>query len=194
MTSDPSTGPPSDNPVKDTLVAIASAAIEDGLTEFLLIGGNAVIFFGVPRFTEDVDFLIPAAQNQKWRIFLERKGFHFGHATRGFEQFWASSAEFPRIDLMLVDDSTWKKLRNAATLEALTDSLSLWLPAPAHLIAMKLSAAVNKRRAKSEQDWRDVTALIVQCKLSLDDAELQTLIQRYGGNDALAEIRKRLQS
>lgn len=178
--------------MKDTLVSVAEAAIAEGLTEFLLVGGHAVIFFGIPRFTEDVDFLIPARDHLAWRDFLDRLGYWFGHGTRGFEQFFCSGEGIPRIDLMLVGDDTWEKLYASATKENLTDNLALWLPAPEHLIAMKLQAATNETRSKSEQDWSDVVELIKRCKLDFDDESFRELIRRYGGGGAIKKIGDRL--
>ena len=181
------------NPVRDTLIRIATDAQGADL-DFLLIGGHAVIHYGVPRFTRDVDFLIPDATNQSWRSFLAQHGFELKHGTPGFEQFYADSDDLPRIDLMLVDDGTWKQLRQAAHREALTADLELLLAAPEHLIAMKLRAANSKFRARSEQDWSDIAELIVQCELDLEDPEFREFIARFGGPEAVATVQKRVEA
>lgn len=47
------------NLVAATLKTVCEKAREQGLDEFILIGGNAVIAHGVPRFTRDIDFVVP---------------------------------------------------------------------------------------------------------------------------------------
>ena len=68
-----------ENPVQQTLISVVEQAREAGLFNFLLIGGNAVIALGVPRFTRDIDLAIPSEESREWRIFLEKSGFQFIH-------------------------------------------------------------------------------------------------------------------
>jgi len=185
---------PLSNPVKTTLISIASAALEEGLSNFLLMGGNAIIFYGVPRFTQDIDFLIPEGDSLAWRLFLEKHAYRFGHGTEGFQQFFPMHPGQPRIDLMLVNGSTWEKLRDAALQQTVVDGLDLQLPAPKHLIAMKLSSATDPARTRPDQDWEDVTELIKRCNLDLEDPELRKLVVRYGGEEALVKLRTKLSS
>ncbi len=44
-----------ENPVQQSLARLSQRAAEFGLSDFLLIGGNAVIAYGVPRFTRDLE-------------------------------------------------------------------------------------------------------------------------------------------
>lgn len=66
------------NRVAETLNEICREANHAGLEDFILIGGNAVIAHGVPRFTRDVDFVIPERETMPWRQFLESRGFSLG--------------------------------------------------------------------------------------------------------------------
>jgi len=180
------------NPVAQVLIRIASAALQEGLSDFLLVGGNAVVLYGVPRFTRDVDFLIPAADDLRWRDFLAAQGFTFIHGTPGFSQFSGPDPACPRVDLMLVDPSTWEKLEAESVTRSLTDELALKLPVVHHLIAMKLRAAASSTRANPEQDWSDITALMVQHGYSLDDPTFRDLVARFGGPEAPDRLQERL--
>jgi hypothetical protein len=180
------------NPVEQVLIRIASAALQEGLSDFLLIGGNAVVFYGVPRFTRDVDFLIPAADDLRWRDFLAAQGFEFIHGTPGFSQFSGPDTACPRVDLMLVDASTWAKLETESVTRSLADGVVLKLPVVHHLIAMKLRAAASSSRANPEQDWSDIAALTVQHGYSLEDSMFRDLVERFGGPAALDTLRTRL--
>ncbi len=79
------------------------------LRDFLLIGGNAVIAYGVPRFTRDVDLVIPERDELAWRSMMGAAGFEMIHGTQAFVQFLDFDRIKPRVDLMIVDESTWGK-------------------------------------------------------------------------------------
>jgi hypothetical protein len=176
------------NPVEQVLTRVASAAQNAGFHDFLLVGGNAIILLGIPRFTRDVDFLIPADDELRWREFLEQQGFAFGHGTPGFSQFFPEDPAVPRIDLMLVDQTTWEKLSAEAQMKELSPELTVRLPVTHHLIAMKLRAAKSSTRANPEQDWSDVAGLIRQHDYSLEDPSFRELVVKFGGEEAVATL------
>lgn len=188
--SDPSEA--SNNPVEQVLTRIASAALAEGLCDFLLVGGNAVILYGVPRFTRDVDFLIPAEDDLRWRSFLEGQGFRFIHGTPGFAQFEGPDSCCPRIDLMLVDRSTWDKLVAESTLHSIAEGLSLRLPVVHHLIAMKLRASRSATRANPEQDWSDCVELVRRHGYTLEEPGFHALVLKYGGPEGVQRLREKL--
>lgn len=68
------TDPPS-NPIQQTLIHILERAAMKGLRDFLIIGGNAVIAHSVPRFTQDIDLVIPEREIGSWRTLLEQENF-----------------------------------------------------------------------------------------------------------------------
>ncbi len=180
---------PAANPLQTALAAVARAARGKGLEEFLVIGGHAVIVYGVPRFTRDIDFLIPSDLSLRWRDLLEPLGYRFGHGTAAFEQFFPSNeSALPRIDLMLVDRSTWGKLSAAAETHPFSEGLSLRVPAAKHMIALKLNAATSPTRQRASQDWDDVSELIRRCNLDIHEPELEALILRYGGEGAWSRL------
>lgn len=57
------------NPIRDALVSLGTQAESRGLP-YLLIGGNAMIHYGIIRLTRDIDFLIPETAVKQWRAFL----------------------------------------------------------------------------------------------------------------------------
>lgn len=60
------------NPIQQSLSLLPMRAKDAGLSEYLLIGDNAVIAYGVPRFTRDLDFVIPDREENGWRKFSRR--------------------------------------------------------------------------------------------------------------------------
>lgn len=92
-----------------------------------------------------------------------------------------------RVDLMLVDDSTYAKLRSAIR-QLNYGSMPLQVVAPLHLIALKLHALRDPARALEEKDFHDILSIIRTQKLDIQAAEFLEILNRY----ATDEIRNRL--
>ncbi|MEM9282274.1 MAG: nucleotidyl transferase AbiEii/AbiGii toxin family protein [Verrucomicrobiota bacterium] len=129
-------GKPLQNPVHLGLSKLISFAKAAGMDDFLLIGGNVVIAMGVPRFTRDIDLVIPESDRRRWRELLEKRGFALINRTESFLQFEESSENEPRVDLMMVDGATWEKLNASAQTVEFAKDKTIGLPAVEHLIAM----------------------------------------------------------
>jgi hypothetical protein len=180
---------PSGNPVADALIRLGSAAQAAGLPH-LVIGGNAVIHHGVPRFTRDVDFLIPDSDRDAWDLLLGSEGYQLYHAAGSFAQYEArpGMGGSPPVDLMCVASATWEKLATAAENETLGDGYRVAWPSPLHLIALKLHAWKGPFRSGKERDWSDIVGLIDKCHIDLLDPAVREIVTRYGGDDALTKL------
>lgn len=173
-----------ENLVKQTLILLTGNAIRAGLTDFLIIGGNAVIAHGVPRFTQDVDFVIPDRLKTEWRNFLEREGFSFYHGTGAFQQFHDTNGGKPRVDLMLVDEATWQKLNGDAWSFEIGEQVTAPVASPMHIIAMKLTACRSEHRRDDAVDWIDILSLSrVHGFDPRVDAKFSDFVLKYGGKD-----------
>ena len=91
------------------------------------------------------------------------------------------------IDLMIVDHSTWEKLHGNAR-EFSFDTIQLMIPAPEHIVALKLHSAVSPHRQKAEQDWEDIRHIVRLQDLDPKIEAFQALILRYGGTTGLEKI------
>lgn len=172
--------------MRETISRILNSAKGEGLL-CLLIGGNSLAFYGYPRNTLDIDLLIPEKSASGWEQLLARFGYEKFHATGAFSQFKAE-AMIP-IDLMLVDSSTWDSLRPMAR-EFSLDEEPLSVPAPEHIIALKLHSANSPYRSRPEQDWEDIRALVRIQKLDPYQDGFKELILRYGGEVSLERVRQ----
>ncbi|MCF6312882.1 MAG: hypothetical protein L3J39_10575 [Verrucomicrobiales bacterium] len=180
-----------DNPLQDTLIKIGSEAERRALP-YLLVGGNAVICYGIIRMTRDIDFLVPDTALNDWRAFLETLGYHCYHATSAFCQFEPRSSNRASVDLMIVDASTWAKLFAKAERKPITKTYAPHLPAAIHLIAMKLKASQSPHRRKDAQDWNDIVKIIQKLEINIKEPDVSELIIRYGGVNALIQLEKDL--
>lgn len=183
------------NQVADVLRLICRETAKVGLNDFLLIGGNAVIAYGVPRFTRDVDFVIPERESRAWRRFLEDRGFPFIHGTSAFSQFQDKEERRPRVDLMIVDESTWSSLHEKAVSVEFERGVKVKLAAPQHLIAMKLRAVQSEHRRVGAVDWEDIVELSAREKLDPEsDDDFADLVLKFGSEDLLLQLVKDLRN
>lgn len=176
----------------DSLVLLGGKAQNAGLG-FLLVGGNALIHFGVPRFTRDIDFLIPESLVAVWKAFLEAEGWLCFHETDAFLQFDGKPNGLPPVDLMVVDEATWKSLLEAASPSFLAPGFSPMLPSPLHLAAMKLQAYRNRDRNRREQDWSDLVQLVRNHLSEISRQEFEPFVIRHGGPEAWLRLAKEIQ-
>lgn len=145
----------------------------------LLIGGQALNTFGSPRATLDVDFLIPTADRDQWLRILSEEGFTLKHDGGNFVQFAPPYGVPWPLDLMLVNEQTFEKLSsNARTVECL--GIRTRVPAPEHLIALKLHALVHGPAMRMEKDFPDIVRLVRMTGIDLQSIELRQIFERFG--------------
>jgi hypothetical protein len=166
--------------MKSVLVQLANAAAARGLP-FLLVGGNAMILWGVPRFTRDIDLLVTDAYRAEWHHLIMQLGYRLLHKVDAFEQFECPGR--PGIDIMLVNADTWEKLLVAAQEVELDQEATALIPAVLHLIAMKLNAAKNPHRRADATDLQDVMALIRTLQIDTSSEEFVAILDRYASAD-----------
>jgi hypothetical protein len=152
----------------------------------LLVGGHAVILYQVPRFTRDIDFVVPDEATGRWLDFLKRLRYRVYHRTGAFIQLEpATPGSMPPVDLMLVDENTWGKLIAKSESRDAGEGMHLPVPHPWHLIAMKLTAAKSAARRAGASDWSDIFDLLRTCNIDIADPEFRKLVVQFGGEDAL---------
>ncbi|NJK92203.1 MAG: hypothetical protein HC904_10460 [Blastochloris sp.] len=102
--------------MKFFLQHLLRTAQDEGLP-FLIVGGNALILLGVPRFTRDIDLLITDAYRQAWQNVMEKLGYQLFHRVHAFDQYETIHKEggsSPGVDFMMVDEAVWLKLLEAS--------------------------------------------------------------------------------
>lgn len=175
---------PDDRDIFQICVDGAAAA---GL-DFLLVGGHAVNVRGYQRTTLDFDFLIASRDLLPWVEILSSAGY--GLITpeiKAFAQFSPQEGENFRVDLMLVDDSTFAKL--LAGSEWLDfGSRRIRVISVLHLIALKLHALRSEDRRALGKDYFDILNLIRLNGVDIRSPEFEGILDRY----ATESIRQRL--
>jgi predicted nucleotidyltransferase len=162
--------------------------------DFLLIGGHAVNARGYLRTTLDYDFLLASRDLRQWSEILAAAGYSLIAPERpiaAFAQFQPRDGEGFRVDLMLVDDSTFTKL--------LADSE--WLDyggqrvrviGTLHLIALKLHALREEHRDLLGKDYLDILTLIRRNSIDTGSAPFQEVLNRHGTDSIRERLRRDL--
>jgi len=176
-------------PPRDIFHRCTEAAQQAGL-DFLLIGGLAVIAHGFSRTTLDVDFLLASRDLRRWDEILVKEGYRLIQRERridAFAQYEPPTQEGTPLDLMLVDDATFAKLLAGSELVEL-DGCDVRVIGPLHLIALKLHALREPRRAETGVDYLDILQIIRIKQIDPMGAEFQEILSRY----ATPAIRERI--
>jgi hypothetical protein len=166
-------------PNPDSIVLAAQAEAE-GL-ESVMVGGNAVNLHAYFRTTFDVDLLVREDDADRWLTFFEKHGYAIFHRTANFIRLRFApdpTAALP-VDLMLANDQTYRKIRSESQRCAIGNDLTLAIPSPLHLIAMKLHALRNPHRAESGIDLQDVKHLIKTANIDVSSPEFTEIAERY---------------
>ena len=155
---------------------------------FLVVGGHAVNAYGYQRTTLDVDLLVPESSLAAWRAFWEERDYECFHSTNAFCQFQAKGKTnlFP-IDLMVVSDETFEKLEAEKRGRSIGGT-TLDVPAPLHLVTLKLHALRSDARAGRGQDIQDIVGLVQSCGLDIQSVAFQQALDRYADEDTKQEI------
>ena len=156
---------------------------------FLVIGGHAINAYTHVRTTYDLDILMAEDSLEALKAELTTWKMKFEGRTTTFARFkllLPDSAPYT-LDVMLVNSATFKKLYPTRILQKV-GAYSYSVPAPEHLIALKLHALQNEARKKKEIDYTDIQQLIRGCGLSLSDPKLKEVIQRYAPSDIKARL------
>ncbi|MEM0970306.1 MAG: hypothetical protein AAF191_09225 [Verrucomicrobiota bacterium] len=160
--------------------------------DFLLVGGNAINTYGYQRTTVDADLLIREEDLALWKAFWETRGYRCFHQTDAFSQFQSKdeTERFP-VDLMIVASSTYEKLASLKQTKSIGEA-ELSVPAPLHLIALKLHALRSKERAADGKDIGDIVGLIRACDIEIEDLHFQEVFQRYADEETRLQLLARL--
>ena len=160
---------------------------------FLVIGGTAVNALGHARLTLDLDLLIPRRDVERWAALLGKLGYTRNPEQIAFAQFTPPLEGMWPVDLMLVADGTFDKL-SAAACAKVVNGISIQVPAPLHLIAMKLHALRHGKPEREAKDLTDIYELVQLNDIDVTSDVFRSLCESYGTTELYERIRRALSS
>ena len=172
----------------NALASIASQATRENLP-FLLSGGHAVIAHGFPRSTFDLDLIVRRNDREKWLSLTNKLTYAFYREGPTFLQFNAPNKDSFPLDLMLVSDDTFAKLR-ADAVAAPSKVPGVWVVSLAHLLALKCHAIKHGHAGRIVKDADDVIRLVQNNGLDLDAPSIREIFHKHGTDELYEKVRR----
>jgi hypothetical protein len=160
--------------------------------KYLIIGGFAASFWGKPRFTADIDYVININDFELTKTIMSRLdyGLVFLHPKQAFAHFDSLKDSGFRIDFMIVDNETWKRLDLAKKYADFGGKEKYPVVDPIHLIAMKLHASIQLDRDDFMKDLSDIVEIMLAQNLNFDDLKKAGILDKYESKDELSKLKE----
>ena len=168
---------------------VTTAATKQGL-RFLMIGGHAINAYAPPRATLDVDLMVRAADRSVWQRLAEAEGYRLLNDGGNFIQFSPPYGVPFRLDLMLVNDTTFDAISTDATATPCM-GVTVQVPSALNLIALKVHAIRFGPEERKDKDWPDIKNLMKAAALSPRAPELKAVFDKHGTAGLYAELLER---
>jgi len=169
-----------------TTAEIIATCAKNSDLPFLVIGGLAVVAYGHPRDTIDLDYLVRRSDRQAWYRTLASQGYEVTHEHENFAQF-TSKPGWVDLDLMFVNDSTFETMFTASQLKCLGTSDARF-PSLEHLIALKLHVIKQGIPHRMLGDMDDVINLLLANHVDLRQENWRQLFVKYGNLDLYEKV------
>jgi hypothetical protein len=161
-----------------TILHLLSEAISRGECAALVIGGYSLEAYGLERPTKDIDLLVAASGLPALAALLTGAGYQEVGRNNTCARYLHENLLHLPVDLLFVDSATWEKLWQASE-AAMIEGAALRVPAPLHLIALKLHA-LKQNPGGRDQDFSDIVRVIHRRSGQIPRDELRALCKRYG--------------
>jgi hypothetical protein len=159
--------------------------------DYVIVGGFAVLFYGNPRTTMDIDYVIQLEDENIPVLakFLQENGFHADEydmraALREKSHCTVEDKETMfRLDIKGVySEMDERALRNKRKVDL--NDIAVWIASPEDTI-------VNKLVFAREQDIKDALGILVRQYDTIDMDYLEKTTKFIGVNDALKDLKKK---
>jgi len=131
------------------------------------VGGLALLTYGSPRATFDVDLLAPRGVRDDLVAFLEARHFATLGVQAGFSNHQHEETALGRLDVVYVSGPTAEAVFAGCAGRTIAPGVEVPVPRPEHLVAMKVQAF-----AKDRTRYSDLADL--QFLLSLPELDQET--------------------
>jgi len=156
--------------------------LDENEIRYALIGGLALAAYGNPRSTLDIDLVVEHLHQQPIIDFMEASGFETLHRSEGYSNHQHADPVLGRIDFVYVRGETADMLFKEAKRFDGPDGLSIPVPKPEHLIAMKVLAMKNDPE-RTFADLADIRVLMARPEVNRQEVrryfEKQGLLERF---------------
>jgi len=146
--------------------------------KFIVIGGQAINYYGLSRQTGDLDIVVNASDRDWWSQTFARLKYSLGQNDQHFARYRHQELLGWPIDLMFVDPVTFDKLLRDA-LPATIGVADVRVISSRHLLLLKLHALRHYQEHRFAKDYNDVLWLIDLPNSCVSDSELRAMCDKY---------------
>lgn len=127
--------------------------------KWMLAGGFALAAWGSTRATADLDLIVDDAPRDEVLRRIATEGFETLFDSEGFTNLLHPDPVLGRLDLIWVEGETSRRLFSAARERSLPGGTLERVPAPEHLVEMKVKA-IRSRPTRVFRDGEDLRVLL----------------------------------
>lgn len=176
----------------DKVFEIVSRRLPEAGISAIMIGGHAVNHYGVSRATQDIDFMIAAADEGAVRKVMQEAGFT-NIAAHETVIFFNCPGSPLRIDFLKVDRDTMNTLLEHAQEVEYFGGHRVRVPHLNDLLCMKLFALSNGGAKREDKDFWDIVNLVIENRVN-PETELKGLCQRFGTDTIYARLYSQIEA
>ncbi|MGQ0736915.1 MAG: nucleotidyl transferase AbiEii/AbiGii toxin family protein [Acidobacteriota bacterium] len=159
--------------------------LEAGGVRHAVIGGVALAAYGHPRMTLDLDIVTESKAQDALVAFMESRGFQTLHRSTGYSNHRHVERQRGRVDFMYVEGRTSERLFSGTRDLPGPGGLTIAVPRPEHLIAMKVQAMKDA----PERTWQDLADIgYLLRRGGIDRQEVQGYFTRAGLQEKWREL------
>jgi hypothetical protein len=154
---------------------------------YAVIGAFALHAYGLTRATRDLDFVTEFPAQKSLIAFLETLNYETLHVSSGYSNHLHADPSMGRLDFVYVSGETNRQLFGSAQKLLVLGEISVPVPRPEHLAAMKVHAMKNDPE-RTFQEMADILFLMQQP--GIDKKQIRSYFEKQGLLDKYHEIQK----
>ncbi len=169
------------------VLSVVRPFFEERGEPFAVVGGLALLAYGAPRATFDVDLLAPRGARDDLVPFLEARHFVTLRAEGGFSNHQHPDPALGRLDVIYVSGTTAEAVFAGCAGRTIAPGTVVPVPRPEHLAAMKVQAFARDRTRYS--DLADLQFLL--SLPGIDQQQARGYFESAGLSDYYGQLRRR---
>jgi D-arabinose 1-dehydrogenase-like Zn-dependent alcohol dehydrogenase len=167
-------------PIQGSIFQFLAKIFKKHDVSILLVGGYALNAYKVQRMTFDIDFITTKDGYNRIENELALAGYELFNQSDAFVQLRGTQPGFRDLDFLLSDEITISRLiENGTAIQIAGEDFIV--PAPIHLIAMKLHS-ISSNKQREIKDFQDIVQLMRSCEIDPTSDEIISLFKKYNLN------------
>lgn len=174
----------------DRVLDVVTSRLPAAGVDAVMIGGHAVNHYGVFRTTQDIDFMITAADEDTVRRIMQEAGFS-NVAVHESVIFFNQPGSPLRVDFLKVDRETMSNLLAGTKEIEYLGVHRVKVPQLRDLLAMKLFALSHGGAGREDKDFSDIVRLVIENNFDVS-TELLQLCRQFATEGLWDRLRARI--